>query len=131
MYDDILTLNWDKPDIFIKEGQKRCLLFFDYSGYKASFILGLNPIPKIAEDFDFGFINPKNGGSSYHVEKVYHQIENGEHNITIRLTSREPNIYLQLLKEKAYLRRDITLSEAIYPTTHKLERELIKMYTNL
>lgn len=130
IYHDILLLNDKSPDLFKREGQKRCSLSFNYLDCPAHFNLGLDMIPRIGEAFHFWFIKPINGGARFHVNEVVHSYDKGFHETWIYLTSEYPNGYLQLLKEKAYLHRDISFMELL-SSNFSLEEKLVKMHKNL
>lgn len=131
IYHDILLLNDKYPDLFKREGQKLCSLSFNYLDCSAHFNLGLDIIPRIGEAFHFWFITPINGGSRFHVNDVVHSYDKGFHETWIYLSAETPNGYLKLLKEKAYLNRDISLTEFLSLTNYSLEEKLVKMYRNL
>jgi len=130
IYEDIIDLNEKQPFLFKKKHQKLCFLSFNYLNQYAHFNLGLDVIPKVGDGFHFGFIKPINGGDSFHVKDVVHSYENGVHEVCIYLTSEYPIGYMQLLKEKAYLHRDISFSELLSSTNFSLEEKLVKMHKN-
>lgn len=125
LYNDILALNQVEPEKFIKAGQIKCYLSFEYLGNYASFNIGLNVIPRFNECFDFYFIKPKIGCSSYYVQRIDHSIENSDQVIQVILKSGFPNLYFELLKEKAYLFHDISIHEYFSGTTYDLEKKLL------
>lgn len=131
MYHDIHILNQNSPQLFVKEGQKMCSLSFDYLGSEAQFNLGLDVIPRVVDGFYFWFIKPINGGTIFHVKNVTHSLDKGDHEIWISLTSDYPNAYMELLKEKAYLHREISFSDLLSNTSSSLEEELVKRHRNL
>ena len=131
IYHDIIDLNEKQPNLFRKEGQKLCFLSFNYLDQYAHFNLGLDVLPKVGEGFHFGFVKPINGGDSFHVEDVVHSYENGIHEVRIYLTSEYPIVYMKLLKEKAYLHRDISFSELLSSTNFSLQERLVKLHKNL
>lgn len=130
IYQDIHSLNEISPELFKREGQKLCSLSFNYLECHAQFNLGLDMIPRIGEAFHFWFIKPINGGARFHVNDVVHSYDKGFHETWIYLTSDYPNGYLQLLKEKAYLHRDISFMELL-SSNFSLEEKLVKMHKNL
>jgi hypothetical protein len=131
IYQDVHLLNEKSPELFKKEGQKLCSLSFNYLDCHAQFNLGLDIIPRIGEAFHFWFIKPINGGTSFHVNDIVHSYDKGTHETWIYLSAETPNGYLQLLKEKAYLNRDISFMELLSTTNYSLEEKLVKMYRNL
>lgn len=131
IYDDITDLNEKQPNLFCGQGQKLCSLSFKYIDAYAHFNLGLDVIPKPGEAFHFYFVKPKNGGQTFHVTDVAHHYENGEHQIWVYLNSEYPIAYMQLLKEKAYLNREISFMELLSASNFSLEEKLVKLYRNL
>lgn len=132
IYEDILSLNSDHPKKFVNEGEIQCYLSFKYFDSYQGFNLGLKMVPRKGERFHFGFIEPKIGCSLYHVANIYHDWENGGHTITINFTTEYPNQYLNLIKEKAYLRGEISFWELIdREIDSDLEKNLVKMFANL
>lgn len=131
MYDEIHELNEKEPDKFKQDGQTLCYLSFNYLGQYVGFNLGLSILPKIGEGFDFYFIKPQNGGSNFYVKSVNHHYDNMRHTISIQLTYELPNLYMQLLREKAYLNHDISLHDYLSEPSFSLQEKLVKWYRNL
>jgi hypothetical protein len=132
IYDDIISLNIDKPELFKKEGQYSCGLSFTYIDEHFFFNLGLDVIPSVGDHFDIYFVKPMLGGTGFYVNQIYHDIDYNGHNIIIRMTSEIPNKYLDLLKEKAYLHGDISLMDFIQSDlSYTLQQELLKHHKNL
>ncbi len=131
LYHDIHSVNEKSPELFKKDGQKLCSLSFNYIDSHAQFNLGLDVIPRIGEAFHFWFIKPINGGTSFHVKDIVHSFDKGVHETWIYLTHEYPNGYLQLLKEKAYLHRDISFSEFLSSSDFSLKEKLVKWHKSL
>lgn len=131
IYDDVLLLNTNFPDKFVEGNQKLCSLTFEYLGNYSRFNLGFDVVPKVGEHVHFAFIKPNSGGDYFVVHSIYHSMENGKQDITIYLGVKDPILYLQLLKEKAYLNRRISSMDYIGSTSPELQKELIEMYKNL
>jgi len=132
LYNDIFLLNTQEPEKFKKDGQILCDLSFKYVYDNYSyFTLGLDYVPRIGEIFDFYFINPIMGCSSYYVKDVSHYYYSNGHTIRIKLLYGHPNQYLQLLREKAYLKRYISFHDYYSEHGYLLEEKLIKMFENL
>ena len=72
------------------------------------------------------------GTSGFYVSSVYHEFEKDGHSIYIRVTSHPPNLYLKLLKEKAYLHIDISFMEYHdWDIEIGLEEKLLRWHPNL
>lgn len=126
IYNDILLLNENEPEKFAENGTVISYLHFNYLGRGASFSLGLIAIPRIGDYFDFHFIVPKTGGNYFFVNSVSHIIENNKQFISISLSNQEPFLYLELLKQKEYLKRWISHDEFLQPMTDSLKSKLLK-----
>jgi hypothetical protein len=132
IYEEILSLNQSKPNLFVMEGDIPCHFSFKYFDSFQTFTLGLKMVPGKGERFDFYFIKPKLGISLFHVERVYHDFENDGHHIMLSLSTDYPNQYLELLKEKAYLRGEISFSELIgLDKDSEMEEKLLKWNRSL
>lgn len=131
IYDDIYSLNDTNPSLFVNEGQRSYEVFFEYHGSYGFFNIGLNHAPRSGERFIFPFIKPKVGSDYFWIRDVQNQINNGKHTLYIRLASEEPNLYRQLLKEKAYLNRQLSWDEYHGVMSYATEERLLKWFRNL
>jgi hypothetical protein len=131
LYNDIIELNDKEPEKFKKENQHLCHLRLDYLNRHAYFHIGMNVIPRINDTIKFSFTQPVNGGSLYYVEDVSHTLTGSKHEISISLGCDEKYLYLQLLKEKAYLQGDISLTEYLFPLTKELKQDLLRLSNHL
>lgn len=127
LYFEIFELNFNEPHLFKKEGQILCNLSFKFLGNYKSFNIGLDTIPRVGEHFDFFFMRAMLGCSSYSVSKIYHDLYHTGQSIMISLIWQHPNSYLNLLKEKAYLNREISFKEYLDDEIEtELEDRLVK-----
>jgi hypothetical protein len=131
IYNDVFELNYDKPNKFIIDKQTACRVSFNYLGSYASFVVGFNYIPRVGEQFNFPFIKPKMGAELFWVKEVTHEMLDGYQIITIYLTYDEPNNYLQLLKEKAYLHHELDWMEYRGELDSDVKEKLIRYNHNL
>jgi hypothetical protein len=131
IYNEIHELNEKSPEYFKKEGQKLCFLSFNYLNQYVHFNLGLDVIPRIGDTFYFEFIKPINGGNTFYVDDIAHSIERDGHEVRIYMTYQYPITYLKLLKEKAYLHKDIAFDELLSLSNHTFDEKLIKMHKTL
>jgi hypothetical protein len=113
IYEDIIDLNHNQPNLFKGENQIQCCLSFNYLGAKEYFNTGLDSLPTIGNYFQFYFMRPRLGGTGFYANQIYHDLYSTGHSITISFNCRSENMYLSLLKEKALLHRRISFSEAI------------------
>ncbi|MDP1728010.1 MAG: hypothetical protein Q8M15_14590 [Bacteroidota bacterium] len=132
IYYEIHELNENEPRLFCKEGQILCDLRFFYLGAYASFSVGFDVLPRVDEQIDFYFIKPRIGSRCFHVDKIFHDMSDTGHSIMLSLTSDYPNTYLKLLKEKAYIHRQISFGELIgLDHEYEFEEKLINYNRNL
>jgi len=113
LYDDIYELNQNQPDLFKKPNELLCHFGFKYQGNCASFSAGLSYLPHVGDSFSFFFIKPIIGASQFWVKRIYHSFNDDGQRVTIMLSMDFPNSYLDLIREKAYLRREISFSELL------------------
>lgn len=111
LYEDICDLNYERPFLFKKEKEILCNIIFRYQGNTAAFRVGLTHIPHTGDSFNFFFINPRLGSSSFWVKRIYHEYDDGGQKVTLMVSMDYPNAYLDLVREKAYLKRQISFSE--------------------
>ena len=129
IYNDIIELNCECYEKFVNKGQILCCFTFksfDRSGY---FNLGLDSVPRINEEFQFDFIEPKVGYSRFYLRSVEHRILNGIQEVNISASIDEQYSYIKLLKEKAYLTRNISWYE--YNGYQVNENNVIEKLLNL
>lgn len=131
IYNDIRSLNYSDPDKFKKEGQTLYWMHFHYIFADASFLLGLNTLPRVGDSFEFWFIKPMTGNYRFFVKSVDHYYENFVHLTHISCTYERKMLYLQLLKEKAFLNNRISIHEFNSDDDYTLEEYLINKYSNL
>jgi hypothetical protein len=132
LYEDIFLLNENSPKLFILEGQTLCNLSFTYFGQHTGFSLGFNRIPRVNENISFDFIKPKLGTYMFHVNSVDYCITNNGNEINIYLSDGWSNSYLKLLKEKAYLHKQISSMEYFTSDIDSdLEQKLLRMNKSL
>ncbi|MBK9592221.1 MAG: hypothetical protein IPO32_12220 [Crocinitomicaceae bacterium] len=127
IYNDIMLLNQNEPGLFANKGQIQCSLSFNYLGAIAYFNTGLNVLPTIGNHFNFYFLRPKLGGTSYYVRHIYHDLNSTGHEITVSLNCERDNLYLKLLQEKALLHKRISFMESI---GSDMDDELIERLVN-
>lgn len=126
LYEEIFELNYAKPLLFKKANEILCDLSFSYIGNRASFTTSLAHIPRVGEGFMFFFIMPVLGWSSFWVRRVYYEYDNFRQRVSLILAASYPNAYLDLVREKAFLKREITFAELMQLEIDKeLEEKLL------
>jgi hypothetical protein len=115
LIEEILDLNEKRPELFCKPHQIRCHIRCRYVAWYASMYIGLDILPRIGEHFDFAFFRAVNGGSMFQVYNIYHHYQKEGQLVDIQLTSNTQNSYFRLLKDKAYLNREISYWDYVDP----------------
>lgn len=126
LYEAIFELNFESPLLFKKANEVLCYLHFSYLGNKVSFTASLTHIPHAGEGFSFFFMMPILGWSSFWVKNVYHAYDDSGQRVTLILSPDQPNTYLDLLREKAYLKKEISFTD--FKRTeidHEMENKLL------
>lgn len=127
MYEDIFTLNAEKPELFKQDGIKHDLFFKSYD-MTAAFSLWLNTTPKIYERFSCFFIDAKLGCRSFWVSDIHHEYDNGEHIITVHLKGGFPNPYREFLLSKALYYGQIGFMDTHAKYDFEIDDELKSLY---
>lgn len=132
IYQEIHKLNYCKPNLFTTSDKTICQLYFEHNGEETAFKVGLKFIPRLGENIEFTFVYPIIGCTFFYVESVRYNIDESSVDYEINLTSKRPNPYLELLKEKAFLKGQITSTEfwSIDQVTISNEK-LLKLNSNL
>jgi hypothetical protein len=131
IYYAIYKLNLNEPRKFVMRDQRIFKIEFNYFETRADFLLGLDIVPRIGESFVFSFIEPIIGISSFYVKNITHEIFDWGSVVVIKLTPELPNLYLQLLTEKAFLNEEINMYEYSGITKYDITEKLLKLYKNL
>lgn len=127
IYDDIFTLNSESPELFRQEGI-RLNLYFSYFDSHATVTLWLKHIPRVFDCFDFFFVKAKVGTSNFWVRDITHEVENDNHQINVQLCGGFPNMYREMLIEKALFFNVISLRDIYDNTDYQLDEILKKEY---
>jgi hypothetical protein len=126
IYDDIFTLNDEKPELFEGNGIKT-ELYFRYYDNHCGFTVWLQVLPREFETFSFWFVKAKMGVERFWVKKVEYNIENNITTITIWLEGGLPNRYREFAVEKALFRNDIGFMDVYQKQDFEIDDELKKM----
>lgn len=127
IYEDIVELNFDKPELFKTDGIKHTL-YCKYYDSHFSFTTWLMATPRIYEDFEFRFAQSTTGTSNFYVEKIKHSLEENEHNISIWLKGGFVNKYRELLYDRAEFHGVINLFDTFHKQDFEIDDELRKHY---
>lgn len=120
MYDDILNLNWEEPDLFKTDGIDHQLYFKYYDSW-ATLNLWLPQSPKQFERFTFHFIKAKIGTDHFWVSDVSHDLADGKYIVHLTLSGHERNMYREWLV-------DVFLSHLYFPVPAFYAPVLLPMY---
>ena len=131
LYNSICDYNFDHPEAFVGKNQVLVNLSIKYLGHYADFYIGLNVLPCTGDRFTFPFIKPMLGFDNFFVTKIHHSVNKLNHEIDIFLTFHEPNLYLQLIKEKALLEGYISFWDVLKLNTNELNDKLLGLKIKL
>ena len=113
IYNDILELNYDEPELFNNGCLYHYVLYFNYHSYfYEDFNVWLPTILNRFDRFEFNFIEAKLNTRSFWVKDISHTYKNGKATTQIELKGGFSNVYRELLFEKAiYMRKISSLSK--------------------
>jgi hypothetical protein len=112
MYDDILGLNYDEPELFNNGSLYHYILYFNYhSHFYEGFNIWLPTILSRFDKFEFYFIKAKLSTRSFWVKNISHTYENGKATTQVELKGGFSNVYRELLFEKAIYMKEVSFME--------------------
>lgn len=113
IYNDIILLNEEKPELFCCGNEiqvdLRCSYFDEYQ----IFTISLNTIPNKGDSFQFPFIKAKIGNDYFYVDAIYYQLENNKMEISITLKSGVYKSYRKFTFDKAKYEGKINIFDEI------------------
>jgi hypothetical protein len=127
MYEDIFTLNSEKPELFKEDGVRHELYFKNYDD-TTCFTLWLPITPRIGERFSCFFMDAKLGTRAFWVSDVHHDYGEGEYRVTISLKSGFPNTYRLLLMERALYFGHISFMEFLTDYDFQMDEKLKSIF---
>ncbi len=127
IYDDILKLNCDSPDLFKEEGIKHEFYACNYDD-NVNFTIWLPVTPRLHEACEFRFLKAKLGTDQFWVSHVSHVIGNDETVISIWLKGGFVNYYREMLVHRAMFEGQMGFSQALFDYDFKVDEELKKIY---
>lgn len=127
IYDDIFTLNNERPELFQQEGIKITLKLRHHDSC-CFFCLSLPVIPREFENFHFYFAKGKTGVSSYWVEQVTYLMEENKLEILISLQVATLNKYCEFIIDKALFQGKIGFGDVLRENSFDLDRKLKNIY---
>ena len=128
IYDDLLTLNKEEPQLFNNGQAYHYVLSFEsFYGYYSEFNIWLPVKLSHSDSFHFDFIFAKMNISYFWVKKVAVQHHNGNVRIEVDLLGGIYNRYQELVLDKAYLLETYPFSELYYSNLY-LRYKKVKEY---
>lgn len=88
IYDDIIELNFEKPDLFCSASKIKVQLHMKAFDNYCSLFVSLPVLPREFESFRFSFVRGALGIDFFWVKKVEYLIEDDNTNITVLVTRR-------------------------------------------
>ncbi len=129
IYKDILEFNYDKPELFQKEGTKLKLYMKSYDNH-CVFYTSLPVVPREYETIKIPFVQGAVGEDQFFVKKVEHILDENEVEIMLWLEAGSVNRYRQFTLDKALFHQRIGFMDVydMYPL--ELDDE-IRKYTSM
>jgi len=121
-------MNYEQQDLFKIKDTIKHELYFKGSDTFSYFTLWLSATTRIGEIFSCYFMKARMGTSSFWVNDVRHEYEDGEHRINIFLNGDIQNIYRSLLLEKALFFGQISFMEAMKDYGFQIDEKLRSIY---
>lgn len=127
IYEDILDLNFNKPELFVEGGIKQEYYIQKYDN-SVNLTMWLPNVPRKYESFEIPFLRGKFGSDYFWVTQVNHIIDNNEYKVSIWLKGGFVNTYREMLLERALFEGHLGLSDDFEKYDFELDKELIKLY---
>ncbi|MBC8048322.1 MAG: hypothetical protein H7Y00_16095 [Fimbriimonadaceae bacterium] len=127
IYEQIFELNFNKPELFQKNGIKVDMYISHYDS-SCSFYLSLPILPREFETFRFPFVKGKVGTDYFWVKKVEHEIVEDIASVTLWLVAGFVNKYREFALDKALFQDRIPLMDVYHKHDFELDDELKKIF---
>ena len=101
IYNDIILLNEEKPELFCCVNEIQVDLMCSYFNEYQIFTISLKTIPNEGNSFQFPFIKAKIGNDYFYIDAIYYQLESNKMEISISLKSGVYNSYRKFAVDKA------------------------------
>lgn len=113
IYNDIIILNEEKPELFCCVNEIQVDLMCSYFDEYQIFTTSLKTIPNRGDGFQFPFIKAKIGNDYFYVEAIYYQLENNRMEVSLSLKSGAYNSYRKFAIDKAKYEGKINIFDEI------------------
>jgi hypothetical protein len=127
IYDDIFKLNYEKPELFQKEGLK-VTLYMKHFDSRCNFYTSMPVVPREFESLRFQFAQGVLGLDYFWVKKVEHIIAENEYEIMIWLEGGFHNKYREFALDKALFQGWIGFMDVYHKHSFELDAEINKIY---
>ena len=122
---DILELNSQKPELFRNENQYHYILSFNYHTYRFNNFHIWLPVPLNRFDkIEFGFASCLVNNFNFWVKEIAHTHEYGKDSVFVELDGRFPNLYRDILLDKAEFLKDFSFLERFELPSFQLDDKL-------
>ena len=126
IYEAILDLNYERPDLFQGVGIKACLYFKNYDN-NCSFYTSLPAVPREFESFRSPFVKGKLGIDWFWVKNVEHEISEDDIMISLWLHAGAPNKYREFSLDEAVFKGEIGQFEVYDKYPFEIDDQLKKL----
>jgi len=111
IYEEILELNENSPELFYTESGIQVELRIRYYDSFCFFSMTLPVVPRVYESFEFFFIKAKIGWDRFWVKNVEYEIDNNKNTICVFLEGGILNRYREFAVEKAKFEERISFQD--------------------
>lgn len=128
IYDDIIDLNFEKPDLFCINEEIKVLLHMKAFDNYCSLFVSLPALPREFESFRFSFARGKLGIDYFWVKKIEYLIEDDKTYITVWLQDGFVNRYREFALDKAIFQGWISFRDRYEKYDGEIDSELRNLY---
>jgi len=127
IYEDILTLNDEKPGLFLNNGFALSLHIKQHDNY-AFINISLPYIPRELESFRFFFVKAKVGVDFFWIQKVEYEIDDNQNKVIIYLRGGFVNKYREYAIDKAVFQGQIPWADIYRKHDFEIDETLKQLY---
>lgn len=128
IYDDIIDLNFDNPELFCADGEIKVQLYMKAFDSYCNLYVSLPTLPREFESFRFSFVRGKLGIDYFWVKKVEYSIEDNKTHITIWLQDGFVNRYREFALDKAIFQGHLGFRDRYEKHDIEIDNELRDLY---
>jgi hypothetical protein len=128
IYDDIIDLNFERPDLFFVDGKIKVQLYMKAFDSYCSLFVSLPALPRELESFRVPFVRGKLGIDYFWVKKIEYLIEDDKTNIIVWLQDGFVNRYREFALDKAIFQGWMSFRDRYEKYDIEIDNELRNLY---